>query len=231
MRRSHEPLSAKPTVEALETRNLLSTASLAAAYGIVNSPEHFASYITAEYHNLLGRDPDSAGFNSWMTQMENGLAPEAVEAGITASNEYIQNQGGDPTSWLTSLYNNLLGRDPDAAGIDHWLGELQNGASAYQVALWFSWSPEREAGIITEDYSGFLGRSPDPGAVDHWLADIQQGADRADVAARIVASDEYFQLHNGDNTDFIIGAYQDVLGRTPDDSEVAYWLGVMSQNS
>jgi hypothetical protein len=227
MRGCRAPLLVKPSVEVLEARALQSAASLLAAQGIIKSPENFGDYISQEYQNLLGRSPDWTGFNFWLGQMEQGLAPESVEAGILSSNEFVQNQGGDAIDWLGGVYNDLLGRNPDPVGMNYWLNALQSGQSADEVALRIATSPEREANVIAQDYSQFLGRAPEDGALEFWLGQMQQGATRADVAADIVGSDEYFQLHNNDNTDFIVGAYGDMLGRTPDCDEVAYWQGVM----
>jgi hypothetical protein len=154
-----------------------------------------------------------------------------VEAGIVSSAEYLADHANDLSLWLTSLYQDLLGRAPDAAGFKHWLNALVAGLSPGQVALRFATSRERQALVIAEDYSRFLGRAPEPGAVNVWLNFEAQGNDRADVATQIAASNEFFVAHGGNPSGFITGLYQTILLRAPSTQEVDGWLDVYSQAS
>jgi hypothetical protein len=80
---------------------------------------------------------------------------------------------------VTSLYEGVLGRGPDAAGLPAWekaLGEMGPtqivrgffGSPEYNVA---SKSPEQ---IVTDLYEGVLGRSPDPAGLPAWVAAYNQ---------------------------------------------------------
>jgi hypothetical protein len=221
------PRTTVPVVEELEPRRVLSSPqTFAVASGILNSPENYGDFIMQEYSNLLGRAPDYSGFNYWLGQMESGVAPEAVESGIASSVEYIQNHGNDQVAWLDGLYQNLLGRAPDIDGVNHWLGNLAASESAAGVAFEISTSAEREINIINQDYALFLGRSPDADGINHWLGQFQQGWSRADVASDIAASDEFFANSGNDPAQFIANLYQDVLGRSPGQDEVDFWLNV-----
>jgi len=229
--RTHRASSAKhrspaPIVEELEARRVLSAATQAVASGIVTSPENIINFVTSEYVNLLRRPPDSAGLSNWVNQMENGMSPESVEAGFVASNEYIQDFNNNPSDWVTAVYHDLLGRAPDSNGFNHWLNNMANGESAFGVATEIATGPEREAMVIRKDYTQFLGRIARNDEVDSWLAVFQQGSNRANVATGIVASDEFFADANKDPSTFITHAYQDVLSRTPNSNEVAFWLNV-----
>src|SRR5216683_6875969 len=97
-------------VEQLETRELLSAATVAVTSGVVLSTEGLTDFVTTEYNALLHRPPDAAGLHAFVAQLENGGPPEAVEAEIVASNEYFRNHGSNNTQWVTGLYNDLLGR-------------------------------------------------------------------------------------------------------------------------
>jgi len=224
------PRSTALAVEQLETRDLLSGATFAVATGIVNSTESLRDFVTSEYQAFLGRAPDSVGLQAWMNLLNSGASPEFVEAGIVSSNEYIAIHGNNATQWLTGLYNDLLGRAPDAAGLNAWLNALASGMSTNQIAQFFASSVEREAIIITNDYTGFLGRAPEAGAVNTWLMFEAQGHGRADVASQILASDEFFRDHSNLPSSFIVGVYQDVLNRTPSQAEINIWLTVYNQN-
>jgi hypothetical protein len=221
---------ALPAVEQLETRDLLSAATLAVASGVVHGTENFTDFVTAEYSALLHRAPDTAGLQAWVAQLANGGPPEAVEAGIAASDEYFKNHGNNTTQWVTGLYNDLLGRGADTAGLNAWVNALAAGSSRIQVAFDFAAGAEREGIIITNDYVNFLKRSPEPGAVNFWLAFLMQGHNRNDVAIQLHASSEFFNLRGADPSNFIIGIYQDILNRTPGTTEINGWLSVYLQN-
>jgi hypothetical protein len=217
----------RPSLEVLETRDLLTSGSLFVATQIVHSLEHDQDFVTGEYLRFLGRAPDASGFNTWVGALAQGMAPETVEAGFVSSPEYILNHGTTNANWLTSLYHDLLGRAPDTNGLNGWLNALANGTTPSQVALAFSTGQERETIVITQDYLSFLQRVPEAGAVSYWLGQFQQGNNRADVASKIVGSDEFFILQGSDNTNFIIAAYQDTLLRNPTTAEISFWLQFM----
>ena len=118
---------AKPTVEQLETRNLLSRATLAVASGIVNSPEDFTNFVTNEYATLLRRAPDSDGLNHWVSLMESGMSPEAVEAAFAlddparagsfarldpALRRTVRNDGSEPASVMIISAPTTSGYEP-----------------------------------------------------------------------------------------------------------------------
>jgi hypothetical protein len=176
------------TVEQLETRDLLSAATVAVTSGVVLSTEGLTDFVTSEYNALLHRPPDAAGLQAFVAQLEGGAPPEAIEAEIVASNEYFRNHGSNNTQWVTGLYNDLLGRGADTTGLNTWVNALAMGVSRNQVGFDFATSPEREGIVITNDYVNFLKRSPEPGAVNFWRAFLAQGHNRNDVTIQILAS-------------------------------------------
>jgi hypothetical protein len=221
----------KLEVEALEARNLLSNATFAVATGILNSPENFTNFIGNEYRHLLGRNPDSSGLNHFLSQLENGVNPETVEAEIASSTEFVLDHGNTATGFVTWLYQDLLGRNPDQNGENNWLNALANGSTTFQVAAAFATSQEREVGLIRGDYQLLLGRNPRTDEVVSWLTQFQNGSNRAMVEAGIIASDEFFALASKEPSTFIVHTYQDVFLRTPSQTEINFWLNVYNQNN
>jgi hypothetical protein len=108
---------------------------------------------------------------------------------------------------------------------DCHVSNLAAGETPFQVAMDFATSLERETIVITQDYLSFLGRAPDTGGLQHWLGLLQTGSSRAFVATEIVSSNEFFQVNGGTNSNFIIAAFTDVLGRTPSAAELTMFLG------
>jgi hypothetical protein len=216
--------SVRPALEALETRAVPSVTTFTVASEIVNSPENFADFISGEYLRFLRRPADAAGLSFFVASMEQGLSAETVEADFVSSTEYILDHGNNATLWLSGLYNDLLGRTPDAAGFNNWLNALAAGATPFQVAAGFVTSVERETIVIRQDYAAFLGRAPDATGLNHWLSVLQSGFSRSAVASGIIASTEFFQRSGNTNADFVIAAFEDVLNRIPSASELAVFL-------
>src|ERR1700682_1927196 len=100
------------SLEQLERRDVPSTATFVVASAIVHSNESYADFITLDYSRFLNRAPDAAGFSFLLTQMQNGVAPEVIEAEFVSSPEYIRNHGGTTGGWVFGLYHDLLGRLP-----------------------------------------------------------------------------------------------------------------------
>lgn len=81
------------------------------------------------YVGYLGRAADSAGQKFWADAIANGTATIAsVATGFTLSAEYKAAYGGLSTDALVEkVYNNVLGRTPDAEGKAFWVAALANG--------------------------------------------------------------------------------------------------------
>ncbi len=216
-----ERLRARPCLEELERRQVPSVVSVATQ--IVNSQEHFTNFVTSEYLTLLHRAPDPAGLSSLVGAMDNGLSPEAVEAVFTSSPEYIFDHGNTVSGWLTGIYNDILGRNPDSGGLQFWMNAAASGAGTFSISFAISTSLERQAAVISQDYQNFLGRAPDSGGLSFWLNDLAQGGNRETVAIGILSSQEYINNHNANPDTIVIGFFENVLGRSPSQSELTFF--------
>jgi hypothetical protein len=204
----------------------------AAAKIFAHSREHYTDFVTKAYQKYLGRGPDTGGLNAWVDAMQNhGLTDEQLEANFISSPEFIQNQGGTASGWITGMYKTLLGRTPSQSEIDTWMHVLQSGATNYQVAFGFAASQEREAARVRDNYTTYLNRSASQQEVDLFVGLLQQAhMTNEDIAAIFVGSPEYFdnpQRGKGQKTAWITSAYQQVLFRTPSQSEINTWLAFL----
>jgi hypothetical protein len=103
--------------------------------------------VTNLYEILLGREPDPVGIYYDVQALETGTTLQQMVNVIVTSNEYIQDNTGtanaNQTQFVTSLYENVLGRAPDAGGLAFWVNEINtNAMSVQQVATAFVYSPE-----------------------------------------------------------------------------------------
>lgn len=109
------------------------------------------------YQAAFNRTPDKAGLGYWITMMDKGMSLSAVANGFVASNEFKSMYGASPThtQLVNKLYENVLHRPGEAAGIEYWTKVLEGGASVAAVLASFSESPENLAGVATIIGNGF----------------------------------------------------------------------------
>ena len=103
------------------------------------------------YVAAFARAPDPAGLGFWMHFMDSGATLAATAAGFMGSSEFQGLYGANPssTTLITKLYQNVLHRAPDAAGLAYWDGLLKSGAlTGAQVVTGFSESGENQAQVI-----------------------------------------------------------------------------------
>lgn len=96
------------------------------------------------YNATLDRSPDANGFQGWF----NGLAPglgsidltlSQAAGGFVGSPEFQNTYGSlSDEQFVTTLYRNVLDREPDARGLARWTGDLANGVSRADVVVGFS---------------------------------------------------------------------------------------------
>jgi hypothetical protein len=93
----------------------------------------------------------------------------------------------------------------------------------------FSHSLEHYTQFVTNAYAQFLKRVPDAPGLAAWVSGMQAGLySDEQVEALFLGSVEYIANHGGTGQAWIIGMYQDLLGRTPSNAEVSNWLSVLA---
>lgn len=176
-------------------------------YGEANDAE----YITLLYQNVLDRNSDSAGFQNWMNNLENGMSRANVLLGFSNSQEFINGtatdaraygRAGVESSWsddVFRLYQATLGRSPDWDGLLNWIGNFANGMSYGAVASGFVNSEEFQKvyGSTTNDqfvtllYKNVLDRDPEDSGLQNWLNHLSSGMARERVVEGFAQSQEF----------------------------------------
>jgi hypothetical protein len=103
------------------------------------------------YQAAFNRTPDQGGLGFWINAMDHGSTLKSVTEGFVASNEFKTLYGANPTNLelISKFYENVLHRPGEAAGIQFWVGVLdQHAASVVDVLMGFSESPENQAGLV-----------------------------------------------------------------------------------
>ncbi|NNE95443.1 MAG: DUF4214 domain-containing protein [Acidimicrobiales bacterium] len=80
------------------------------------------------YLAFFNRQAEIAGANYWIGLNATGVSIDRISAEFAVSQEFQNTYGSvDNEGYLQILYQNVLGRQPDQAGFDYWLGLLNNG--------------------------------------------------------------------------------------------------------
>lgn len=81
------------------------------------------------YIAYFNRAPDAIGLNFWGTAYANGTTMEQMAKLFAPQPETLNTypEGTSNTDFATAVYNNVLGRTPDQAGFDFWVGVLDAG--------------------------------------------------------------------------------------------------------
>ncbi len=109
------------------------------------------------YQAAFDRLPDLAGLGYWMGEMDKGVSLTAVANNFLISAEFVKLYGASATdtAFLTSVYENVLHRAPDQAGLDYWLKELTAHTQTHStVLISFSADTEYQAQIVGKISNG-----------------------------------------------------------------------------
>lgn len=101
------------------------------------------------YQAAFNRVPDAAGLGYQINALDTGFSLVQVANNFLASPEFQRTYGAlDDTQYITRLYENVLKREPDQAGLDFHLQEIASGQSRAMVLTHFSESPECQALVV-----------------------------------------------------------------------------------
>ena len=90
--------------------------------------QDFESFIEL-YTAYFNRAPDAIGLNFWGTAFANGTTLEEMATLFVDQPETLAAypEGTPNTVFAETVFNNVLGRTPDQAGLDFWVGDLDAG--------------------------------------------------------------------------------------------------------
>lgn len=103
------------------------------------TPAH--SIIIRFYQAVLGRQPEVGGLLFWLEQFDSGdWSPRRIAAFFVTSPEFMMLYGENTTNeqFVETVYQNVLRRQPDAAGAAFWIDFLDQGNSRAELILLFS---------------------------------------------------------------------------------------------
>ncbi|MBU4610258.1 DUF4214 domain-containing protein [Achromobacter sp. GG226] len=105
--------------------------------------------LTLIYHAAFGRTPDLGGLDYWASD---DLPVDAMVRSFLKSAEWIATQGETTTdvAFVAAVYQNALGRAPDAQGLTYWTQTLSDGASRADVLQSIALSDEHRTAVLAD---------------------------------------------------------------------------------
>jgi hypothetical protein len=134
------------------------------------------------------------------------------------------------TPFIVAIYQSILQRPVDAAGLNRFSFELNQGVAPAVVIQQLWCSPEHRQLEIGQDYQQIFHRPADAAGLGWWQRGFAGGMNEAQVQEAMLASPEYSQNHPTD-AQFVTGVYGDMLKRLPGAAEGIVWVNRLSSGS
>ena len=94
-----------------------------------------------------------------------------------------------PNEFVRSLYNKLLGREPEPGAIEG--NAIHSGKSNSEVIIALLRSEEYSRRIVGSYYQAYLGRAPDEGRLRAWINLVEHELALREIIKGFITSDEY----------------------------------------
>ena len=109
----------------------------------------------ARLYTVFNRTPDYQGLANWINAYDHGMTFKQIANSFSQSQEFaIKYNAVDNTGFINQLYNTILGRTADSAGVANWKNALDHGMGRGEAMIEFTNSAENK--IRTEGSSGFV---------------------------------------------------------------------------
>lgn len=140
------------------------------------------------YRAYFQRVPDYPGLMYWVADLDGGASLPSISAFFAASPEFANLYGdfGD-SGFVDLVYENVLGREPDATGRGYWLDRLRDGSiDRAGLMVGFSESSEfvrdqtNEVAVITA-FGWMLHEVPSAAEFDLWVSRLDAGTPLTDL--------------------------------------------------
>ena len=218
----------------------------------INVKDQVKAFVSRLYTQLLGREADPSGLNSWTEVLRSKKEQGAkVAQGFVESPEFKKRNLSDK-EYISVLYKTFLDRDADGAGLAAWQKVLDDGLSRLHVFKGFAESEEftkicntygiirgnviltapmdQNEGVtkfIARCYKLCLGRKGDEAGINGWCNQILTGKNTAKQAAHgFVFSDE-FKNKKLSNEEFVKTMYRVFMDREADPAGLNSWVKVL----
>ena len=218
--RASDPQGKQNWIDAITLRG---ETGASAARGFLYSPEFLNrqstndEFVTVLYRTFFDRAPDQAGFDAWVSVLNNGTSKEEVIEGFINSTEWANlclrygiKSGGTGTpnievepneqtiQFATRLYTTCLNRAADQNGLMAWARQLANrrntgvqAASGFFFGTEFTNQHVNNGEYVNRLYRTFMGREADSAGYNAWVRQLNSGTSREEVFNGFAMSNEF----------------------------------------
>ncbi len=195
-------------------------------------------FVERLYTTILLREGEEEGVNNWTNLLLGcGATAADVARAFIFSQEFI-NQNLDDTTFVKRLYQALLNRPADSAGLAYWEEQLANGHSRFMILNGFLHSIEFDLlskayditavhpseFFVTHFYTKALGRDAEEGGFLFWVDQLKKRKVTASQIARAFFFSDEFIAKDTDDETFVTLLYRTLLSREPDSEGLNHWL-------
>jgi hypothetical protein len=220
------------------------------------NPSAIRDLIRSFYVTILGREPEGGAVDSWHHgyfdyavnfNIDVRFIPREMARLFFLSTEYA-NRNRANADFITDCYQVFLNRAPNQIELDNWLAGVWNRAQVMTVfseseefanrieAMYPQHGGDPARNFVTTMYTGLLDRLVDRAGLEYAsglfdAANAQGGIEAVRAQAKqmgreVIVSAE-FLAKGPTNQDRVVRLYRAFLGRFPNDSEIAYWSGLL----
>ncbi len=220
-------------------------------YQYIGSYTNVQNFVARFYQEILGRSADVAGLNDWTERLVTGANAGAdIAKGFIFSLEFTNKNYSD-YDYVSILYRAFFNRTADTAGLDYWLGKLNNNATREEVLDGFLYSqeftnlarsynikPTKETSstglietFVQRFYNTILGREPDAAGLADWTNQLASGTKTgADIAKGFIFSPEFSSVERT-NTQYVEILYSAFFGRPADPDGLNGWVTALDSGT
>lgn len=167
--------------------------------------------LTGLYVGYFGRSPDPEGLQFWISQIDSGRDITTIAQDFARSDEakslypYLANPGSSsPLDFISSIYQNLFNRLPEAAGLSFWYDALTQGKvsvgdmieavlqgargtdgtvveNKIEVALHWAMSVPEKRGGFTFDADAMDAAKAALFDIDEWQASVDRAKEQTEI--------------------------------------------------
>ncbi|HYI61661.1 MAG TPA: DUF4214 domain-containing protein, partial [Acidimicrobiales bacterium] len=167
------------------------TSPEALARAIARTPEAVGRVVDDAYETMLGRSADAEGRAFWTARLLADGRYERLLADLAASPEFDTLAGGTDAGFVTRVYERLLGRAPDAAGLDFWTARLAAGSSPRTLVRTLATLDEPLRVLVDASYEEILGRAPSLAERGDGVRFLRATGDRSGLYAELMGRPEF----------------------------------------
>lgn len=196
-------------------------ATLASVF--INSPEGVADQLNAIVPGASALPPDALA--SFSYDIHTGRGEEGIIANILVSN-YNYAATNFVAGYVRDVYRDVLARNASASDVAYWVSSVDNGSVPFtSIAFDILNSTEARELYIQSQFLTLLGHPANQAT----LAALANYSTRENIDIFLVGSPEYYTRNGGTPSSFVLAAFRDLTGITPDASTVGFFTGQMAK--